>query len=56
ELRDQISQYIGFKSNEICLPITEENRQVFCEIIADHEKMTDIIIDDYQFLLHYGHN
>ncbi|RIA99211.1 hypothetical protein C1645_811683 [Glomus cerebriforme] len=27
ELRDQVSQYIGFKPNEICLLITEEDKQ-----------------------------
>ncbi|CAG8834729.1 6128_t:CDS:2, partial [Gigaspora margarita] len=48
--------YIGFEPNEIRLLITEEDRQVFCEIIADQEKMTDIIMDDYQFLLQHGHN
>ncbi|RGB21426.1 hypothetical protein C1646_778057 [Rhizophagus diaphanus] len=26
ELRDQVSQYIGFEPNEIRLPITEEDR------------------------------
>ncbi|CAG8853664.1 9827_t:CDS:2, partial [Gigaspora margarita] len=48
--------YIGFEPNEIHLPITEEDRQVFREIIADQEKMTDIVMDDYQFLLQHGHN
>ncbi|CAG8841407.1 7452_t:CDS:2, partial [Gigaspora margarita] len=56
ELHDQVSQYIGFEPNEICLPITEEDRQVFREIIADQELMGDIVMDDYQFLLHHGHN
>ncbi|GBB96535.1 hypothetical protein RclHR1_27790003 [Rhizophagus clarus] len=56
ELYDQISQYIGFEPNEICLPITEDDRWVFCKIIADQEKMTDIVMEDYQFLQHHGHN
>uniref|UniRef100_U9U1Z9 Uncharacterized protein n=1 Tax=Rhizophagus irregularis (strain DAOM 181602 / DAOM 197198 / MUCL 43194) TaxID=747089 RepID=U9U1Z9_RHIID len=56
ELRDQVSQYIGFEPNEICLPIIEEDKQVFRKIIVDQEKMTDIVIDDYRFLLQYGHN
>ena len=56
ELQENISQYIGFKPNEICLPITKENRQEFHEIITDQKKMTDIVMDDYRFLLQYGHN
>jgi hypothetical protein len=56
ELRDIVSQYIGFESNEIHLPITEEDRQEFRKIIADQEKMRNIVIDDYQFLLQHGHN
>ncbi|CAI2191564.1 3185_t:CDS:2 [Funneliformis geosporum] len=56
ELRDQIFQYTGFKPNEICLSITEENRQVFRKIITEQDGMTDIIIDDYQFLQQHGHN
>ena len=56
ELRDQVSQYIGFSPNEIRLPITEEDRQEFRQIIADQEKMTDIVMDDYRFLQRYGHN
>ncbi|CAI2192086.1 11538_t:CDS:2, partial [Funneliformis geosporum] len=56
ELRDQISQYTGFEPNKIRLPITEEDKQIFCKIIIEQEGMTDIIIDDYQFLQQYGHN
>ncbi|CAB4399803.1 unnamed protein product [Rhizophagus irregularis] len=56
ELRDIVSQYIGFESNEIRLPITEEDRQEFRKIIADQEKMRDIVMDDYQFLQRHGHN
>ncbi|RIA81314.1 hypothetical protein C1645_837189 [Glomus cerebriforme] len=56
ELRDQVSQYIGIKSSEICLPITEEDRQKFRKIIADQEKMTDIVMEDYRFLQNHGHN
>ena len=56
ELQEKISQYIGFKPNEICPPITEEDRQEFRKIIVDQEKMTDIVMNDYQFLLQHGHN
>jgi hypothetical protein len=56
ELRDIVSQYIGFEPNEICLPITEEDRQEFHKIIADQEGMADIVMDDYRFLLQHGHN
>ena len=56
ELQEKVSQYIGFKLNEIRPPITEEDRQEFREIIADQEKMTDIVMDDYRFLLQHGHN
>ncbi|PKC59830.1 DNA/RNA polymerase [Rhizophagus irregularis] len=47
---------VGFESNEIRLPITEEDRQEFRKIIADQEKMRDIVMDDYQFLQRHGHN
>ena len=56
ELRDQVSQYIGFKPNKIHLSITEENRWLFSKIIADQEEMADIIMDNYWYLLQYGHN
>src|SRR5260364_338726 len=56
ELRDQVSQYIGFKPNEIHFPITEEDRQILQEIILNQKKMEDIVMNDYRFLLHYGHN
>ena len=56
ELRDQVSQYIGFEPNKICLPITEEDRQIFRKIISEQEVMGDIVIDDYRFLLQHGHN
>jgi len=56
ELHDQVSQYIGFESNKFRLPITEEDRQEFRKIIADQEKMTDIVMEDYRFLQNYGHN
>jgi hypothetical protein len=48
ELRDIVSQYIGFEPNEIHLPITEEDMQEFRKIIADQEKMGDIVMDDYR--------
>jgi hypothetical protein len=56
ELRDQVSQYIGFEPSEIRLPITEEDRWVFRKIIADQEGMADIVMDDYRFLLQHEHN
>ena len=56
ELRDQVSQYIGFKPSEICLLITEEDRQLFRKIISEQDGMGDIVMDDYRFLLCYGHN
>ncbi|CAI2189754.1 605_t:CDS:1, partial [Funneliformis geosporum] len=56
ELYDQVSQYIGFEPNEICLLITEEDRQMFQRIISEQEGMEDIIIDDYQFLLQHSYN
>ncbi|CAB4384670.1 unnamed protein product [Rhizophagus irregularis] len=56
ELRDQVSQYIGFEPIEIYLPITENNRWQFRKIIADQEGMRDIVMDDYRFLLQHGHN
>ena len=56
ELRDQVSQHIGIKLSEIRLPIIEEDRQEFRKIIADQKKMTDIVMEDYRFLQHHGHN
>ncbi|CAG8817735.1 19171_t:CDS:2, partial [Cetraspora pellucida] len=56
ELCDQVSQYIGFKPNEIHFPIIEEDRQILQEIILDQKEIEDIVMNDYQFLLHYGHN
>ncbi|CAG8666320.1 17254_t:CDS:1 [Acaulospora morrowiae] len=53
ELRDQISKYIGFSPEEIRLPITDEDKQLFRELISDQEKM---IMNEYRFLLHHGHN
>ncbi|CAI2192411.1 3210_t:CDS:1 [Funneliformis geosporum] len=56
ELRDQVSQYIGFEPNEIRLPITEEDRWLFSKIISDQKGMADIVMGDYRFLQHHGHN
>ena len=56
ELHDQISQYIDFEPNEVHLLITEEDKQVFHKIISEQVRMKDIVIDDYQFLLHHSHN
>ena len=55
ELRDQISKYIGFSPEEIRPPITDEDKQLFQELI-DQEEMIDIVMNEYRFLLHYGHN
>jgi hypothetical protein len=43
ELREKLSQYIGFKPEEIRLPITEEDKRFFQELIADQEEMIDIV-------------
>src|SRR2546430_2695554 len=56
KLRDIVSQYIDFELNEICLPITEEDRWLFCKIIADQKGIADILIDNYRYLLQHGHN
>ena len=56
ELRDIVSQYIGFEPNKIRLPITEEDRWLFRKIIADQEGMADILMDNYRYLLQHGHN
>ena len=56
ELPDQISKYIGFSPEEIRLPITDEDKQLFRELIADQEEMIDIVMNEYRFLLHHGHN
>ncbi len=56
ELRDQVSQYIGFEPNEIHLSITEDDRWLFRKIIADQEGMRDIVMDDHRYLLQHDHN
>ena len=56
ELRNIVSQYIEFELNEICLLITEEDKWLFCKIIADQEGIADILMDNYQYLLQHGHN
>ncbi|CAG8832473.1 27749_t:CDS:2, partial [Gigaspora margarita] len=56
ELRDKLSKYIGFLPNEVRLPITEEDRQLFRKLIAEQEEITDIVMDEYQFLIHHGYN
>ncbi|CAG8615618.1 10674_t:CDS:1, partial [Paraglomus occultum] len=50
-----ISKYIGFSPEEIRLPITDEDKQLFRELITDQE-MIDTVMNEYRFLLHYGHN
>ncbi|RHZ58776.1 hypothetical protein Glove_368g55 [Diversispora epigaea] len=56
ELREKLSQYIGFEPEEIYLPITDEDKQLFRELITGQEEMTDIVMNEYRFLQHYGHN
>ncbi|RHZ76915.1 hypothetical protein Glove_187g145 [Diversispora epigaea] len=56
ELREKLSQYIGFEPEEIYLPITNEDKQLFRELITGQEEMTDIVMNEYRFLQHYGHN
>ncbi|CAG8827887.1 23142_t:CDS:2, partial [Racocetra persica] len=41
---------------EICLPITDKDKQLFQELITDQKEMIDIVINEYRFLLHHGHN
>ncbi|CAG8530641.1 12590_t:CDS:2 [Gigaspora rosea] len=45
ELREKLSQYIGFEPEKIRIPITEEDRQLFQELIANQEEMTDIVMN-----------
>ncbi|RHZ85014.1 hypothetical protein Glove_73g48 [Diversispora epigaea] len=56
ELREKLSQYIGFEPEEIYLPITDEDKQLFRELITGQEEMIDIVMNEYRFLQHYGHN
>ncbi|RHZ77557.1 hypothetical protein Glove_176g6 [Diversispora epigaea] len=56
ELREKLSQYIGFEPEEIYLPITDEDKQLFRELITGQEEKIDIVMNEYQFLLYYGHN
>ncbi|CAG8770650.1 28121_t:CDS:2, partial [Racocetra persica] len=41
---------------EICLPITDKDKQLFQKLITDQEEMIDIVMNEYRFLLHYEHN
>src|SRR6185369_1427586 len=56
ELREKLSQYIGFEPEEIHLPITDEDKQLFRELITGQEEMINIVMNEYRFLQHYGHN
>ncbi|CAG8667398.1 10998_t:CDS:2 [Gigaspora rosea] len=56
ELREKLSEFIGFKPDEICFPETEKNQQLFRKIIADQRMATNIVIDDFHFLLCTGYN
>ncbi|RHZ81992.1 hypothetical protein Glove_115g93 [Diversispora epigaea] len=56
ELCEKLSQYIGFEPEEIHLLITNEDKQLFRELITGQEEMTDIVMNEYRFLQHYGHN
>ncbi|CAG8691107.1 6193_t:CDS:2, partial [Dentiscutata heterogama] len=53
ELREQLSEFIGFKPDEIHFPETERDQQLFRKIIADQRMATNIVIDDFHFLLQY---
>ncbi|CAG8572466.1 4822_t:CDS:2 [Ambispora leptoticha] len=54
ELREQLSEFIGFKLDEIRLPETERDQQLFQKIIADQRTATGIVIDGV--LLNMPHN
>ena len=56
ELREQISKYIGFSPEEIRLPITDEDKQLFQKEIADLEKITNMVMEEYQYLQRNGYN
>ncbi|RHZ51163.1 hypothetical protein Glove_482g16 [Diversispora epigaea] len=49
ELRKKLSQYIDFELEEIHLPITEEDKQLFRELITGQKEMTDIVMEEYRF-------
>ncbi|RHZ79481.1 hypothetical protein Glove_144g55 [Diversispora epigaea] len=46
ELREKLSQYIGFEPEEIHLLITEEDKQLFRELITGQEEITDIVMEE----------
>ncbi|PKK66817.1 hypothetical protein RhiirC2_784328 [Rhizophagus irregularis] len=50
ELRDQVSQYIGFKPNEIRLPITKEDRWLFTKkvLINPPEDLSEKVLAHIQ--------
>src|SRR6185369_2962286 len=53
ELREQLSEFIGFKPDEIRFPETERDQRLFRKIIADQRMATK---DDFYFLLRTGYN
>ena len=56
ELREQLSEFIGFKPDEIRFPETERDKRLFRKIIADQRMATNIVLDDFHFLLCTGYN
>jgi len=56
ELHEKLSEYIGFKPEQIRMPITAEDQDLFRKLITEQEQITDIVIGEYQDLLHYGCN
>ncbi|RHZ44398.1 hypothetical protein Glove_734g12 [Diversispora epigaea] len=49
ELREKL--YIGFEPEEIYLSITKEDKQLFYKLIAGQERMTDIVMKEYQLVV-----
>ena len=56
ELREQLSEFIGFKPDEIRFPETERDQRLFRKIIADQRMANNIVMDDFYFLLRTGYN
>ena len=54
ELCEQLSEFIGFKPDDICFPETKRDQWLFRKIIADQKMATNI--DDFHFLLCTGYN
>ncbi|CAG8508070.1 3413_t:CDS:2 [Ambispora gerdemannii] len=56
ELREKLSEYIGFKPEQIRMPITAEDQDLLRKLIAQQEQITDIVIGEHQDLLRYRRN